>query len=145
MLAELEVVCPAQAVPGRLRQVISDNFELEVPFNRLGLPAVGKFSRQASVTLGEARSRQDGATIIPIVWRDARSSNFPEFKGYIEVIALASDRSQIAVVGDYVPPMGPLGAIFDASIGKHIAQVTVEELLDHLRTALETRDVDSTG
>lgn len=142
MIAELEVECPAQDVAPRLHDALyggktSGSFELEVPFERLGLPAIGKFSRRARVTLGQSNLRSDGAMLVPIVWRDARSKKFPEFKGYIEILPLASDRSQVAIIGEYAPPLGPLGEIFDASVGKHIAEVTVEELLDHLRSILE--------
>lgn len=142
MLSELEVACSAHDAAARLQQALYDGkaegrLELEVPFARIGLPAVGKFSRHAVVTLGETHLRHDGATIVPIVWRDARSDMFPEFKGSVEILPLAHDRCQIAILGAYVPPMGPLGAVFDAAVGKHIAEVTVQELLVHLRAALE--------
>jgi hypothetical protein len=144
MLAELEVRCPfVDVVPG-IHKAFSEakgsgDYELEVPFERIGLPHIGTFSRRARVMLGETKTRSDGATLIPVRWRDASSNNFPEFDGYIEIIPLGADLTQLAIIGDYVPPFGPVGAIFDAAVGRRIAEVTVEELLVNLRTALERR------
>lgn len=142
MLSELDVQCPPENVVQRIHEVFYGDkrvgsFDLEVPFDRVGLPAIGKFSRHVTLTLGEPERRSDGATLIPLVWRDARSNNFPQFEGCFEITALDQRSTQVAVIGDYVPPMGPLGAAFDAAVGRHIAQVTVEELLQRLRAALE--------
>lgn len=142
MLSELDVQCPPQDVVQRIHDVFYrgknvGSFDLEVPFDRVGLPAIGKFSRHVTLTLGTPGPRADGATLIPLVWRDARSNNFPQFEGYFEITALDQRSVQIAVIGDYTPPMGPVGAVFDAGMGRHIAEVTVEELLRRLRVELE--------
>lgn len=142
MLSELDVLCPPQEAAQRIHDVFyhgknAGSFELEVPFERLGFPAIGKFSRHVTLTLGTPERRSDDATLIPLVWRDARSANFPQFEGYFEIMPLDQRSVQVAVIGDYVPPMGPVGAAFDAAVGRHIAEVTVEELLHHLRVELE--------
>lgn len=138
LLGELSVRQPAQVLEERLRALLSDNkIDLEVPFETLGFPAVGKLSRRAKITLGTSTERADGATLVPIHWRDANSHNFPEFKGCIEIQPMAKDESQLAIIGEYHPPFGPLGAAFDAAIGRRIAEVSVEQLLERLRSALE--------
>ena len=138
MIGELEIRRNLQDVIQGIRRTFDDDFQLEVPFERLHLPGHGKFSRHASVTLGETEDRFDGATLIPIRWCDTETSQrFPHFEGYFEILPLGSNVSQVAIVGDYVPPFGPLGAAFDAAVGRHVAEAAVEELLEHLRSKLE--------
>ncbi len=139
MLSELDVRCPPGDVEQRIRNVFSANgkVELEVPFQRVGLPAIGKLSRRVTLTLGDAERRSDGATLLPLRWRDADSKSFPEFEGFFEITPLAKDSVQVAIIGDYAPPLGPLGAAFDAAMGRRIAEVTVEELLYRLRQEIE--------
>lgn len=141
LLGELEVRVSASVLEQRLRSLLvgpDAKVELEVPFETLGLPAVGKLSRHATITLGTSKVRSDGATLVPIHWKDALSNNFPEFKGYIEIQPMSSNDSQIAIIGEYTPPMGAIGAAFDAIVGKRIAEVSVEQLLERLRSLLET-------
>lgn len=138
MIGELNIKRSIEDVIRGIRRTFDGGFELEIPFERLHLPGHGKFSRQATVTLGERQQRFDGATLIPIRWRDAKSSpNFPEFNGYFEILPLGTDISQVAIIGDYDPPLGPLGAAFDAAVGKHVTGAAVEELLERLRSTLE--------
>ncbi len=140
MLRELNVRYPAGTLEQRLRDLLvgSDaKVQLEVPFETLGLPAVGKLSRRAAITLGSSTLRSDGATLVPIHWRDATSNSFPEFKGFFEIVPMASNESQLAIIGEYHAPFGPIGAAFDAAIGKRIAGISIEQLLERLRSALE--------
>jgi len=138
LLGELNVRFPAGTLEERLRELLgSDKIDLEVPFETLGFPAIGKLSRRAKITLGASTQRSDGATLVPIQWRDANSQNFPEFKGCIEIQPMARNESQLAIIGQYHPPFGALGAAFDAAIGRRIAEVGVEQLLERLRTELE--------
>jgi len=140
LLGELEIRRSAPTLEQRLRELLVGNdakVELEVPFETLGLPAIGKLSRRAKITLGASQSRSDGATLVPIHWRDANSHNFPEFKGCIEILPMAENVSQLAIIGQYHPPFGALGAAFDAAIGRRIAEVGVEQLLERLRSQLE--------
>ena len=140
LLGELNVRQPARTLEQRLRELLigeDAKVELEVPFEMLGLPAIGKLSRRAKITLGERQDRADGAMLVPIHWRDANSHTFPEFKGCIEILPMASNESQLAIIGEYHPPFGPIGAAFDAAIGRRIAEISVEQLLERLRSALE--------
>lgn len=138
LLGALNVRLPARALEERLRTLLgSDEIDLEVPFETLGFPAIGKLARRAKITLGTTTHRTDGATLVPIHWRDAKSHNFPEFKGSIEIQPMDSNESQLAIIGEYHTPFGAVGAAFDAAIGRHIAGVSVEQLLERLRSALE--------
>jgi len=138
LLGELNVRHSAETLEERLRELLnSDKIDLEVPFETLGFPAIGKLVRRAKITLGTSTQRSDGATLVPIHWRDARSHNFPEFKGYIEIQPMAKNESQLSIIGQYQPPFGPIGAAFDAAVGRRIAEVSVEQLLERLRTQLE--------
>lgn len=44
----------------------------------------------------------------------------------------------LIIEGSYEPPLGTVGRIFDAAAGRKIAQRTLENLLDSLRTVIET-------
>jgi len=147
MLAEIEIQCTPGTAAGRIyREFGADSrgdgtYELSVSLENLGLPAIGKLSRTAFVKLGAAQRREaDNATLIPVQWHDLESDSFPTFHGEIEIVPLGSELVQVAIIGDYKPPFGPLGAVFDAAVGKAIAEATTRELLERLRKALETSE-----
>jgi hypothetical protein len=45
--------------------------------------------------------------------------------------------SRLTLEGEYEPPLGPAGKVFDVALGRSIARATVRRLLDALRDALE--------
>lgn len=144
ILAELEIACPAADAAERIYRTFGiDNrgvatYELTVDFKELGLPAIGKLSRTAFVRLGQSRQRPaDKAIMISLSWRDLDSDAFPQFHGEIEIVPMATNLIQVAIIGEYKPPFGVIGAVFDAAIGKSIAEATAKELLARFRARLE--------
>jgi|SRR5579872_396055 len=141
---ENEVACAPEEVVGRLKAVLAPRdpgepgawFELEVPFEDLHLPNVGRFSRTVLMNLGEPEQRSY-ATLLPIAWRVTDSHAFPEFHGWIEMVPLTSTRTQLAILGDYTPPLGPVGMVIDKVAGNVIAEITVRRLLERLRMLIE--------
>jgi len=44
---------------------------------------------------------------------------------------------RVELDGAYVPPFGPAGQLFDATIGRRIAQATAREFLKDLKASIE--------
>jgi len=144
-----EVTCPAERVPERIAAALGTsgstgglgNYRLEVPFEELGLPDIGKFSRDVEVWLGRPERRPVFASLeetrLPITWHVAGHPEFPTFEGYVEITPLAANVTQLAISGSYRPPGGPIGAAFDATFGHRIADATIRYFLDALKQAIE--------
>ncbi|TAM87235.1 hypothetical protein EPN42_11815 [bacterium] len=141
---ESEVACAPDQIVDRLRHALAPEdsdqpgtwYELDVPFEDLHLPRLGRFTRKVLMNLGEPEQRTY-ATLMPIVWRVTDSRAFPEFRGWIEVVPLSATRTQLAILGDYTPPLGPLGLMIDRVGGNAVAEITVRRLLQRLRLVLE--------
>ncbi|TAM60304.1 hypothetical protein EPN52_05390 [bacterium] len=141
---ESEVACAPEEVADRLRDALAPGepdqpgtwYELDVPFEDLHLPRLGRFTRKVLMNLGEPEQRTH-ATLVPIRWRVTDSRAFPEFHGWIEVVPLSSTHAKLAILGDYTPPLGPLGLMIDRVGGNAVAEITVRRLLQRLRLVLE--------
>lgn len=146
-----EVGCAADSVPAQLSAVLGTqpgdeglgNYRLEVPFEDLGLPDVGEFTRRVEVKLGKPESHPVFGSLtelrIPMSWEVPGHAGFPTFDGFLEVTPLAQHRAQLSVAGAYQPPGGPVGAAFDAVIGHRIADVTIRHFLSGLKREIEAR------
>ena len=150
LVYEKEVTCPAAlAVPRIYRALGSDGMHqathlLTVPFEELGLPKIGELTRQVTVTIGDP-DRKRALTRIPLSWRVPGSDAFPVFTGFFEVQPLSSYEVQIALLGYYHPPFGALGAVFDAVLGRKIAEVTIKHLVDEIADAIAERPILGTA
>ncbi len=68
-----------------------------------------------------------------------KAGPYPEFDGELTVRADENyETSQLELRGSYRPPGGVLGAAFDATIGRRIATVTAQALLERIASELET-------
>lgn len=85
----------------------------------------------------DARESPDGSTI-HITWMPEGTTVFPTFEG---VLCLGSDgtpdETYVELDGAYTPPFGAAGQIFDAAIGRRIAQATAREFLKDVKDAVE--------
>lgn len=63
----------------------------------------------------------------------------PDFEGAIR-LRIAALRTVVRIEGSYRPPLGPLGALFDAVLGRSIARATLDDLLARLCAELEGRE-----
>ena len=140
LVYEKDVICPPALAVGRIYQALGSSdtrqvtYNLSVPFERLGLPKVA-VSRDVIVTVGDPQ-RKRSLTRIPISWRVPESDAFPVFQGFFEVQPLSSYDVQIALLGYYHAPFGTIGAVFDAILGRRIAEVTVEHLVEEIAAAI---------
>jgi hypothetical protein len=98
----------------------------------------GEISRDAVVTLAPAHRPADMTPRFSVKWKDAQDGPYPHFDGTI-VVAGDVDYSSFWLVleGEYAPPGGIGGALFDAVIGKRIAETTAAGLLVEIRDETE--------
>jgi hypothetical protein len=89
-------------------------------------------ARRAS---GEARLDD----LMLIRWMPEGTGVFPTFEGILLVRdGGEGDASSIELDGNYTPPFGAAGQVFDAAIGHRIAHATARELLKDLKRAIES-------
>ena len=69
-------------------------------------------------------------THIQLEWEAAKSPRlFPLMKAELKVYALTATETQLDFHGKYEPPLGALGKVIDAMVGKRIAEASVHQLL----------------
>ena len=86
------------------------------------------------------------ATKISLTWRaTAHPAFFPTMDATVSVYALAPRETQLDFEGAYLPPLGPLGTLFDGVLGHRIAEATVlhfiQDVASWLRTELDRAPV----
>ena len=77
----------------------------------------------------------DEAVEMPMRWRAARHERlFPRFDGRLRLSALSGthERTEVALVGSYTPPLGFVGDIADMLGGHAVAQAAARSLLGHV-------------
>ena len=133
---------PSVAVRGLERYIESKQnvLTLTVPLRSLGLPVELGISQSVCVKFtSEQRSplttgrRNEG---ISLQWEAEGGGPFPKFSGVL-IIRPHSGQSELELKGSYVPPLGEIGAAFDAVIGNKVATATVRALLENLKEVLE--------
>jgi len=90
----------------------------------------GEVARDALVTLTPAHRPSDMTPRYTVDWKDAADGPYPHFHG---TLCVAGDEDYesfwLVLEGEYAPPGGIGGQIFDAVIGKRIATSTAGGLL----------------
>jgi hypothetical protein len=113
--------------------------DLVVPLKGLGLPTELELERAVTV---EFRTQRNKLLIgrdperIDVAWSPKDGGPYPDFKGSI-AIQPASGNTELELHGEYEPPLGFVGAAFDAVLGNRIAQATANALLGTLKAELE--------
>ncbi len=92
---------------------------------------VGAIGRDVLLTLGDLDCKSS-IWRIPVSWHVPGTNAFPVFHGFFEVRCRPNDRVAIVLLGYYQPPFGTVGAVFDAFVGRWIANITVSQLLDEI-------------
>lgn len=96
--------------------------------------------RDVVIELGEFDPVELTRSIVPVHWRAARGHAwFPTLDATLEVSALSTvpPLTQVALVGTYRPPLGPLGAAIDV-VGAHgIAEATCHRFVNEVASRLE--------
>jgi len=62
----------------------------------------------------------------------------PDFHGVLR-FRIESMKTRVILNGEYQPPLGRIGVVFDRLIGRWLALATSRDILNRLAQALETR------
>ena len=111
-----------------------------VPLRRLGIPMRGTLRRHVVVHFSRRPDRLESGRIhdeIAFAWT-TRSIWLPDLEGVLR-FRIETLRTRALVHGEYAPPFGPLGRLFDGAIGRRLASATLHELLDRLAQILEAQ------
>ncbi len=127
LLTEMLAACPKDDEGAAV-------FKLRAPIGDVVL------ERDAAVRLIPARS-YTGYEILDISWAatDGSHGRYPTFFGALSAAQETTQWSRLDLDGKYEPPLGPLGAAFDAVFGHRIAEATANALLASFRDLLEDR------
>jgi hypothetical protein len=110
---------------------------------RLGMPAgIGALiGRRVILSFGVHSDLTDrGRANEEVAFRwSAGSPLFPAFHGTVRM-RIAGRRTRLIVEGDYVPPGGVLGSIFDRMIGRRIARAGLYDFARRLAATLAERE-----
>jgi hypothetical protein len=112
--------------------------ELKIASDAIGGPRGVTISRDVVVTLapvGEELNRQ--IQQMSLRWSPKGGGPFPNFNGFLTLRAEGAGRCAMILEGDYEPPLGLIGEVFDAALGRRIAHATALELLRRLKSAME--------
>jgi len=110
---------------------------LRVPLASLGLP--GQFAIDRDVVtsfapLTDPRGLDHG---IGVGWTPIGNAALPTFRGSLRITSETAKSSVVVLAGDYEPPVGALGKVFDAVVGRRIAEATADDLLKTIAERIE--------
>jgi hypothetical protein len=73
-----------------------------------------------------------------VTWAPKNPGPYPTFNGRLDIRPDGPGRCRLVLSGNYEPPGGTAGKLFDATLGKRIASSTMHELLTTLKGVLES-------
>ncbi len=141
--------CPyhrAKAFLARSLEVLADSglseiMQLRVPIRQLG--EAGGLHKDVVVTYNGALDPLHFDQPWRIRWVPHDSGPYPSFDGTLTVRADEDYNGSILELhGEYEPPLGAAGLLFDAVVGTRIASATARELLRQIGEQLERQYAD---
>jgi hypothetical protein len=94
--------------------------------------------RRIVATLYPLRSISDPHPTYSVTWAPETNGPFPAFAGALAVERSAcADRFGLIMSGHYEPPLGVVGALFDAALGRRIARASARDLLRSIASYVE--------
>jgi hypothetical protein len=141
----LVVHCPAKEASHHLSAFIAEH-QLGDGTIRIGLRLpISLFAnrrslieRQVVATLYPLRAAHDPHPTYSVTWSPRGGGPFPDFAGALAVEKSAhNDFFGLLVSGHYEPPFGTVGALFDAALGRRIAQASARDLLRSIADYIE--------
>lgn len=76
-----------------------------------------------------------------VCWHPYGGGPYPDFEGTLAIRSRDGGRCTLELDGNYEPPLGQFGRVFDAVLGARIASATARELLADLAEEIEERTV----
>lgn len=117
-----------------------NTLDLILPLKELGLPTELGIAREVQAEF--LPNRRNKLMLgrkhenIELEWHALGGGPYPTFKGWITVRPLGT-RTELELKGGYEPPLGAVGAAFDAVAGNRIAHAAAKTLLAQLGRELE--------
>ena len=125
-----------------LREIDERGAEVRVRVRDLLPTRRGKLRRRVRIVferrLDEAEAGRSHDAVA-LHW-SAGTRLFPDFHGDLRLRIASVDETLLTLEGEYRPPLGPLGALFDVLLGRRIARSTMNELVGRIAKALERRE-----
>ena len=126
------VQCRFEDAPERLYAHLKDG----VGTLSLGI-ALGDLHIETNVEVRvREKSTFTGYHMMDIGWKPSTSGPYPEFNGTLTISQDTIEWSRLELDGDYRPPFGLAGSVFDATLGHRIAEATGNQLLAKLSAML---------
>jgi hypothetical protein len=111
-------------------------FTLTVDMPKVGLP--GNVQARHDVRMRyEISKGSDDQDVINLTW-DPDDRFVPKFTGALTGESLDDGKSRLTLTGKYDAPFGPVGAVFDAILGRRIAAATAEAFLQDVKRFIES-------
>ena len=105
---------------------------------------VAELSVEHDVEAKVVRRRDESwYSMLDVTWEPKGGGPYPSFTGWLGVEDEGFGYSRLELNGTYRPPLGIVGAAFDAIAGHGIAVRSAQALLEHLKRELEAHDADS--
>lgn len=120
-------------------------FALTVDMSKVGLP--GKVQARHDVRIHyELSQGADAQAVINLTW-EPDDRFVPKYTGVLSGEILEDGSSRLTLAGKYEAPLGPVGAVFDAILGRRIAAATVHAFLADIKQFIESdyQSLASTG
>lgn len=106
---------------------------------RVRLPLRGDSALETDVTARIVDlANAGGGHVLSIEWEPADGGPFPRFRGTLTCLAEPDRACTLSLAGEYEPPGGLAGRVFDVPVGAFIARKTARELLERLRASAES-------
>ncbi len=131
------------------RDVTPGTIALRVDLSALNLPGAAQARHDVHVE-HELRREPGKPGEIAVSW-DPADRTVPSFAGTLHCSEGGEGETILALDGEYEPPLGVAGAVFDLVVGRRIAAATLQALLEDIKrfveadfkTALSTNLADS--
>jgi hypothetical protein len=128
------VDCPFSAAVERLGEALGKHAQFDVsPF-----PPLAETVHVGWAVIDDVRDEARIHDAISLHWTPQHGKYLPRFHGTITVRPYFR-RSSMRLAGDYEPPFGPAGRIFDRIIGRVLAWLTIRRVLRVLKGWTEER------
>ena len=112
---------------------------LTVSLKALGLGSSIGLEREVQVSFVPYRGHKGERLLhdeLQLQWEPTGGGPYPTFSGSLKMRPLGLE-TEITLGGEYKPPLGAVGEVFDAVVGKRISSETANALLASLKTEIE--------
>ncbi|HSF84513.1 MAG TPA: hypothetical protein VLG28_02485 [Acidimicrobiia bacterium] len=121
-------------------RIVDDELRIELTAH---MPGTGiAVAAEAAVEVGEVEDHPGPipSVRVPLAWRATHGQHlFPEMHAYFEAFPTTPTDTELAIVGEYDPPLGAVGAVVDHALMHKVASEAVAELLESIALEIKHR------